>query len=41
MYSRKSLGPKIEPRGTPVLTGYYCWWVGGVDVEQKVLFRVS
>ena len=31
----------MEPSGTPALTGYYCWWVDGVDVEQKVLFRVS
>ena len=22
MYSRKSVGPRIEPRGTPALTGY-------------------
>ena len=24
MYSRKSVGPKIKPRGTPALTGYSC-----------------
>ena len=24
MYSRKSVGPKMEPWGTPVLTGYFC-----------------
>ena len=24
MYSRKSIGPRIEPSGTPVLTGYSC-----------------
>ena len=24
MYSRKSLGPRMEPWGTPVLTGYSC-----------------
>ena len=23
MYSRKSVGPIIEPRGTPALTGYF------------------
>ena len=22
MYSRKSVGPRIDPRGTPALTGY-------------------
>ena len=24
MYSRKSVGPRIEPCGTPVSTGYSC-----------------
>ena len=24
MYSRKSVGPRMEPWGTPALTGYYC-----------------
>ena len=24
MYSKKSAGPRMEPSGTPVLTGYYC-----------------
>ena len=24
MYSRKSLGPRMEPSGTPALTGYSC-----------------
>ena len=24
IYSRKSAGPKMEPWGTPVLTGYFC-----------------
>ena len=24
MYSRKSVGPRMEPRGTPALTGYSC-----------------
>ena len=27
--------------GTPALTGYYCWWVGGVGVEQKVFFGLA
>ena len=41
MYSRKSVGPRMEPCTIPVLTGYYCWWVGGTGVEQKVLFRAN
>ena len=24
MYSRKSVEPRIDPRGTPALTGYPC-----------------
>ena len=24
MYSRKSVGPRIDPWGTPALTGYSC-----------------
>ena len=24
MYSKKSVGARIEPRGTPALTGYSC-----------------
>ena len=24
MYSRKSVGPRMEPSGTPALTGYFC-----------------
>ena len=24
MYSRKSVGPRMEPQGTPALTGYSC-----------------
>ena len=24
MYSRKSVGPRIEPQGTPALTGFTC-----------------
>ena len=24
MYSRKSVGPKMDPWGTPALTGYSC-----------------
>ena len=24
MYSRKSVGPKMEPSGTPALAGNYC-----------------
>ena len=24
MYSRKSVGPGIDPQGTPALTGYSC-----------------
>ena len=24
MYSRKSVGPRMEPWGTPALTGYSC-----------------
>ena len=24
MYGRKGVGPEIEPRGTPALTGYSC-----------------
>ena len=24
MYSRKSVGPRMEPSGTPALTGYSC-----------------
>ena len=24
MYSRKSVGPRMEPLGTPTLTGYFC-----------------
>ena len=24
MYSRKSVGPRIDPSGTPALTGYSC-----------------
>ena len=24
MYSRKSVGPRIGPQGTPALTGYSC-----------------
>ena len=24
MYSRKSVGPEMEPWGTPALTGYSC-----------------
>ena len=24
MCSRKSVGPRMEPSGTPALTGYYC-----------------
>ena len=24
MYSRKSLGPRVDPRGSPALTGYSC-----------------
>ena len=24
MYSRKSAGPRMEPGGTPALTGYSC-----------------
>ena len=41
MYSRKSVGPRMEPCTTPVLTGYYCWWVGGTGVKQKVSFRAN
>ena len=24
MYSRKSVGPRMDPWGTPALTGYFC-----------------
>ena len=24
MYSKKSTGPRMEPWGTPALTGYFC-----------------
>ena len=24
MYSRKSIGPRMDPWGTPALTGYFC-----------------
>ena len=41
MFSRKCVGPRIEPGGTLALTGYYFWWVGGVDMEQKVLLKAS
>ena len=34
MYGRKTGGPKMEPWGTPALTGYYCWLGGGVGVEH-------
>ena len=29
MYSRKSVGPKMDPCGTPALTGYSCEDVQG------------
>ena len=36
MYSRKSIGPRIEPCGTPALTGYSC-----EDLKRKKEIRTN
>ena len=27
MYSRKSVGPRMEPSGIPAFTGYWFWFI--------------
>ena len=35
MYSRKSVGPRMEPCGTPALTGYSCFKLKILENNQN------
>ena len=39
MYSRKSVGPKMEPRGSPALTGYCCEDSPSRTTQSHLLLR--
>ena len=39
MDSRKSVGPRIEPRGTPALTGYSCEDLPSRTTRNRLLLR--
>ena len=39
MYTRKSLGPRMEPLGTSALTGYYCKKLLSRTTQSRLLMR--
>ena len=39
MYSRKSVEPRMEPRGTPALTGYSCEDFPSRTTRSSLLLR--
>ena len=39
MYSRKSVGPSMEPRGTRALTGYSCEDFPSRTTRSRLLLR--
>ena len=39
MYSRKSVGPRMEPQGTPALTGYSCEDFSSRTTQSRLLLR--
>ena len=39
MYSRKSIGPRMGPGGTPALTGYSCEDFPSRTIRSHVLLR--
>ena len=39
MYSRKSVGPRMEPWGTPALTGYSCEDFPSRATQSRQLLR--
>ena len=39
MYSRKSVGPRMEPSGTPTLTGYSCEDFPSRTTRSRLLLR--
>ena len=39
MYSRNSAGPRMEPSGTPALTGYSCEDFPSRTTECRLLLR--
>ena len=39
MYSRKSVGPRMEPLGTPELNGYHCEDFPSRTTQSRLLLR--
>ena len=39
MYSRKSVGPRMDPSGTPALTGYSCERLPSRTTRSHLLLR--
>ena len=39
MYSRKSIGPRMDPRGTPALTAYSCENYQSRTIQSHLLLR--
>ena len=39
MYTRKSLGPRMEPLGTSALTGHYCKNFLSKTTQSRLLMR--
>ena len=39
MYSRKSVGPRMDPWGTPALTGYFCEDFPSRTTQSRLLLR--
>ena len=39
MYSKKSVGPRMEPWGTPALTGYSCEDFPSRATQSRLLLR--
>ena len=39
MYSIKSVGPRLEPRGTPGLTGYSCEDFPSITTRSGLLLK--
>ena len=39
MYGRKSVGPRMEPSGTPALTGYSCQDFPSRTIRSCLLLR--
>ena len=39
MHSRKGVGPRLDPWGTPALTGYYCEDFPSTTAQSHLLLR--